>query len=376
MRDARHAQVPSRSPVVNYPNDEPLHADHRVQVPDRPGSIPRRRSSTSIRRPKATRTIRFRGRRTRRSTSSTRRWPTATPDVHFVGRLGTYKYYNMDQVVAQALTTFAEDRRRPPVRVRRLTDAETAPSSSGAASNARSIGWATDSSISSRGADITSALEDLDAVAALGIRTLRYPALVGADCPGWPGRCRLAMVRRGAGPPPRSRHRSHHRSRAPWQRPAVDPSARSGIRARACTTYAAAFAERYPWVRRYTPINEPLTTARFAALYGHWYPASARRTRVCRGLAESVLRDRGRHASDSRAGARRRVDPDRRCRLDPRGPPLCGTGRLRESAALAEPRSLERRGGRAPSPVALSVDPAADRPQLAAAARRTGLARR
>ena len=30
----------------------------------------------------------------------------ATPGVHFVGRLATYKYYNMDQVVAQALTTF------------------------------------------------------------------------------------------------------------------------------------------------------------------------------------------------------------------------------------------------------------------------------
>jgi UDP-galactopyranose mutase len=31
-----------------------------------------------------------------------------TPGVYFVGRLGTYKYYNMDQVVAQALTTFAK----------------------------------------------------------------------------------------------------------------------------------------------------------------------------------------------------------------------------------------------------------------------------
>ncbi|MDQ2996079.1 MAG: UDP-galactopyranose mutase [Chloroflexota bacterium] len=30
----------------------------------------------------------------------------ATPNVHFVGRLATYKYYNMDQVVAQALKTF------------------------------------------------------------------------------------------------------------------------------------------------------------------------------------------------------------------------------------------------------------------------------
>ena len=30
----------------------------------------------------------------------------ATPGVEFVGRLGTYKYYNMDQVVAQALATY------------------------------------------------------------------------------------------------------------------------------------------------------------------------------------------------------------------------------------------------------------------------------
>lgn len=30
----------------------------------------------------------------------------ACPDVHFVGRLATYKYYNMDQVVAQALSLF------------------------------------------------------------------------------------------------------------------------------------------------------------------------------------------------------------------------------------------------------------------------------
>jgi UDP-galactopyranose mutase len=29
-----------------------------------------------------------------------------TPNVHFVGRLATYKYYNMDQVVAQALAEF------------------------------------------------------------------------------------------------------------------------------------------------------------------------------------------------------------------------------------------------------------------------------
>lgn len=32
----------------------------------------------------------------------------ATPQVHFVGRLATYKYYNMDQIVAQALTTYGK----------------------------------------------------------------------------------------------------------------------------------------------------------------------------------------------------------------------------------------------------------------------------
>ncbi len=39
----------------------------------------------------------------------------ATPDVHFVGRLATYQYYNMDQVVAQALTVFSRiaDASRP-----------------------------------------------------------------------------------------------------------------------------------------------------------------------------------------------------------------------------------------------------------------------
>lgn len=39
----------------------------------------------------------------------------ATPGVHFVGRLATYKYYNMDQVVAQALAVFdrIQGKRRP-----------------------------------------------------------------------------------------------------------------------------------------------------------------------------------------------------------------------------------------------------------------------
>jgi dTDP-4-dehydrorhamnose reductase len=114
-------------------------------------------------------------------------------------------------------------------------------------------------------------LDDLDAIAALGIRTLRYPALweriapegvAHADwrwCDAALGRLRdlgiepiIGLVHHGSGPR--------------WTH-LLDPGFAAGLAA-----YAAAFAERYPWVRRYTPVNEPVTTARFAGLYGHWYP--------------------------------------------------------------------------------------------------------
>jgi beta-glucosidase/6-phospho-beta-glucosidase/beta-galactosidase len=39
--------------------------------------------------------------------------------------------------------------------------------------------------------------------------------------------------------------------------------------------YAAAFAERYPWVRYYTPVNEPFITAEFSARLGYWNEALA-----------------------------------------------------------------------------------------------------
>ena len=34
--------------------------------------------------------------------------------------------------------------------------------------------------------------------------------------------------------------------------------------------FAAAFADRYPWARYYTPVNEPLITALFSARLGYW----------------------------------------------------------------------------------------------------------
>jgi dTDP-4-dehydrorhamnose reductase len=37
-------------------------------------------------------------------------------------------------------------------------------------------------------------------------------------------------------------------------------------------SYAAKVAGKFPWIKYYTPVNEPLTTARFSGLYGKWYP--------------------------------------------------------------------------------------------------------
>ncbi|MGB8194158.1 MAG: family 1 glycosylhydrolase [Chitinophagaceae bacterium] len=36
--------------------------------------------------------------------------------------------------------------------------------------------------------------------------------------------------------------------------------------------YAGKVAERFPFIEYYTPVNEPLTTARFSGLYALWYP--------------------------------------------------------------------------------------------------------
>jgi UDP-galactopyranose mutase len=64
----------------------------------------------------------------------------ATPGVHFVGRLATYKYYNMDQVVAQALATFdrmlgddARGRRRSPAAEAAAEPTTSLPPTNGAA---------------------------------------------------------------------------------------------------------------------------------------------------------------------------------------------------------------------------------------------------
>jgi dTDP-4-dehydrorhamnose reductase len=114
-------------------------------------------------------------------------------------------------------------------------------------------------------------LDDLDKFAALGIKTIRYPILWEQIAPGkleeadwtWAderlNRLRTLGIRPIIG-------FLHHGS-GPMHTSLTDPEFPSKL-----AGYAAAFAERYPWIDYYTPVNEPLTTARFSGLYGHWYP--------------------------------------------------------------------------------------------------------
>lgn len=112
-------------------------------------------------------------------------------------------------------------------------------------------------------------LDDLDRFAALGLRTLRYPLLwertMPDETPDWRwadtrlGHLRelgitpiLGLVHHGSGPRATN---------------LLDPAFPERL-----AHYARLVAERYPWVTAYTPVNEPLTTARFSGLYGHWYP--------------------------------------------------------------------------------------------------------
>lgn len=52
--------------------------------------------------------------------------------------------------------------------------------------------------------------------------------------------------------------------------------------------HARAVAERFPWVEAYTPVNEPLTTARFSGLYGHWYPHGRSGATYARALMNEI----------------------------------------------------------------------------------------
>ncbi len=114
-------------------------------------------------------------------------------------------------------------------------------------------------------------IDDLDLFAGLGISALRYPVgweRVSPDRPdvrdwSWTDarlrRLRELGVRVIAG--------LVHHGGGPRYTDLLAGDFATGLAA-----HARAAAERYPWIEEWTPVNEPVTTARFAALYGHWYP--------------------------------------------------------------------------------------------------------
>ena len=114
-------------------------------------------------------------------------------------------------------------------------------------------------------------IADIDLIADLGIRKLRYPVLWEkhrsaefhpADFSSIDrhlNRCRERGISVIAG-------LVHHGS-GPVYVNILEDSFADGL-----AVYAAEVAARYPWINDYTPINEPLTTARFTGLYGLWFP--------------------------------------------------------------------------------------------------------
>lgn len=124
---------------------------------------------------------------------------------------------------------------------------------------------------------------DLGRFAKLGISAIRYPVLwertgdVQGDVADWHwvderlGRLShlgmrpiIGLVHHGSGPTGTS---------------LVQESFAHGLAA-----FADNMARRYPWVDSYTPVNEPLTTARFSGLYGHWYPHGRSEREFCSAL--------------------------------------------------------------------------------------------
>lgn len=112
---------------------------------------------------------------------------------------------------------------------------------------------------------------DLDLFAGLGIRALRYPVIwdmlendpaAGIDW-SFPDE-RLPRLRELGVRPIASL--VHHGS-GPRHAPVASAEFAPGL-----ARFARAVAGRYPWIDAYTPVNEPLTTARFCGLYGLWHP--------------------------------------------------------------------------------------------------------
>lgn len=130
--------------------------------------------------------------------------------------------------------------------------------------------------------------DDIERFASLGIERMRYPVLWERLAPTDPSEIdwsfpdeRLGLLRRHGVRPIVGL--THHGG-APVYSSLDDPSY-----PRLLAEFAARVAERYPWVDAWTPVNEPLTTARFSALYGLWHPHAKDRVTFLRCLLNQVL---------------------------------------------------------------------------------------
>jgi dTDP-4-dehydrorhamnose reductase len=112
---------------------------------------------------------------------------------------------------------------------------------------------------------------DIERFASLGIRKLRYPIIwehhqANPDQPidwRWTKK-QLDLIRKNKIVPIAGL--LHHGS-GPWFTDLTDEDFPIKFAA-----YAGQVAKKFPWLVYYTPVNEPLTTARFSGLYGHWFP--------------------------------------------------------------------------------------------------------
>ena len=130
-------------------------------------------------------------------------------------------------------------------------------------------------------------LDDIARFADLGLKALRYPVLWERVSPDRPAKRdwawsdeRLAEIRRLGMRPIVGL--IHHGS-GPRYTNLLDEGFAAGL-----AEHARAVAERYPWVEDWTPVNEPLTTARFSALYGHWYPHARDETAFFTALVNQI----------------------------------------------------------------------------------------
>jgi dTDP-4-dehydrorhamnose reductase len=113
--------------------------------------------------------------------------------------------------------------------------------------------------------------DDVRNLASLGLRKMRYPVLwekhepIQGGAIDWTRSAEQLNLIQDYGMTPIV-GLVHHGS-GPMYTNLSEQSFATGL-----ASYAGKVAERFPWVEYYTPVNEPLTTARFSGLYGFWYP--------------------------------------------------------------------------------------------------------